>query len=104
MFLWLVLVALLTVDKGRNFREWLERDLSTPSFVFSCLCPLLSASTDLCLSLSVSDLKSNSIKNNYGFSPVMFLLFLDGLQYLLDLLNAFISNKNRLMQIQYLTT
>lgn len=62
MFLWLVLVALLTVDKGRNFREWLERDLSTPSFVFSCLCPLLSTSTDLCLSLSVSDLKSNSIK------------------------------------------
>lgn len=62
MFLWLVLVALLTVDKGRNFREWLERDLSTPSFVFSCLCSLLSTSTDLCLSLSVSDLKSNAIK------------------------------------------
>lgn len=53
----MVLVALLTlsVDKGRNFREWLERVLSTPSLVISCLCPLLSTSTDLCPSLSVSD-------------------------------------------------
>lgn len=63
-FLWLVLVALLTltVDKGRNFKEWLERDLSTSSFLFSCLCPLLTTSTYFCPSLSVSDLKSNSIK------------------------------------------
>lgn len=45
-----------------------------------------------------------NLKNNYGFSPVMFLLFLGDLQYLLDFLNAFLSNKNRLLQTQYLTT
>lgn len=63
-FFWLVFVVLLIliVDKGCNFKEWLERDLLMFLFFFFCVCFLLIMLIYFCLLLLVFDLKLNLIK------------------------------------------